>query len=89
MKGVELISMEFRAYQGTQQSFDAVNVHRASNMKVGIEVGTHGGITMASRVVSVVPGFTNAPPGLVTIHKGFLFCSSIYRRLESIARLTP
>jgi hypothetical protein len=66
-KGQELITMDFQAYLGAKESYDAVYITGAPNMEVVIKGGTHGDIATAAIVVNAVQRVLEAPPGLTTM----------------------
>jgi 4-hydroxy-tetrahydrodipicolinate reductase len=67
MKGREVIRMEFRAYLGAPESYDAVYITGVPNMEVVIKGGTHGDIATASMVVNSIPRVLKAPAGLLAM----------------------
>ena len=62
-----MITHEFQAYLGAEESYDAVYITGAPNLEVVIKGGTHGDIATASLVVNAIPKIVNALPGLVTM----------------------
>lgn len=66
-RGKEVITLEFQAYLGAEESFDAVYITGAPNLEVVIKGGTHGDIATASLVVNAIPKIVKALPGLVTM----------------------
>jgi len=65
--GRKKISMEFQAYIGAKESYDAVYVTGTPDMEVTIKGGTHGDLATASMVVNAIPRVLDAPPGLITM----------------------
>jgi len=65
--GKELITLDFQAYIGAKESYDAVYITGTPNMEVVIKGGTHGDIATAAIVVNSIPGVIAAPPGLMTM----------------------
>ena len=65
--GEELVTLEFEAYVGAPESYDAVYVTGTPNLEVVIKGGTHGDIATAAIVVNSVHRVIDAPPGLVTM----------------------
>jgi len=65
--GQELITMDFQAYLGAKESYDAVYITGTPNMEVVIKGGTHGDIATAAMVVNAVRRVLEAPPGLLTM----------------------
>lgn len=66
-RGKEVITLEFQAYLGAKESFDAVYITGAPDMEVVIKGGTHGDIATVSIVVNAIPRILKAPPGLITM----------------------
>jgi 2,4-diaminopentanoate dehydrogenase len=67
MKGREIIKMEFRAYLGAPESYDAVYITGEPNLEVIVKGGIQGDIATASMVVNAIPGVIKAPPGLLSM----------------------
>ncbi len=67
MKGKEVLRMEFRAYLGAPESYDAVYVTGTPDLEVVIKNGVQGDIATASMVVNAIPRVINAPAGLLTM----------------------
>lgn len=67
MKGKEVVRLEFRAYLGAPESYDAVYITGTPNMEVVVRGGIHGDIATASMVVNAMPRVIDAPPGLLTM----------------------
>jgi len=65
--GQELITMEFQAYLGAPESYDAVYIRGTPDMEVVIKGGTHGDIATAAIVVNAAQRVVEAPPGLLTM----------------------
>ncbi len=65
--GQELITLDFQAYLGARESYDAVYITGTPNMEVVIKGGTHGDIATAAIAVNAVHRVLEAPPGLVTM----------------------
>ncbi len=66
-KGQELITLDFQAYLGAKESYDAVYITGTPNMEVVIKGGTHGDIATAAVVVNAISRVLEAPPGLLTM----------------------
>ena len=66
-KGQELITLDFQAYLGAKESYDAVYITGTPNMEVVIKGGTHGDIATAAIVVNAAQRVLEAPPGLTTM----------------------
>jgi len=67
MKGEEVIRMEFRAYLGAPESYDAVYITGTPDMEVITKDGIQGDIATASVTVNAIPRVINAPAGLLTM----------------------
>ncbi len=65
--GEELVTLEFEAYVGAPESYDAVYITGTPNLEVVIKGGTHGDIATAAIVVNCVRRVLDAPPGLMTM----------------------
>ncbi|MBA7575999.1 2,4-diaminopentanoate dehydrogenase [subsurface metagenome] len=73
--GKEIITLDFQAYIGAKESYDAVYITGTPNMEVIIKGGTHGDFATASMVVNSIPRVLNAPPGLVTMKDLPIVCA--------------
>ena len=67
MKGKELIRLEFRAYLGAPEPYDAVYITGTPNMEVVVQGGIQGDIATAATVVNAMPRVIEASPGLLTM----------------------
>jgi hypothetical protein len=65
--GQKLITLDFRAYIGAKESYDAVYITGTPNMEVTVKGGTHGDIATGAIVVNSVTRVMDAPPGLITM----------------------
>jgi len=65
--GEELVTLEFEAFVGAPESYDAVYITGTPNLEVVIRGGTHGDIATAAMVVNSVHRVMDAPSGLVTM----------------------
>ncbi|MBA7648454.1 2,4-diaminopentanoate dehydrogenase [subsurface metagenome] len=63
----ELITLEFQAYIGAAESYDAIYISGTPNMEVIIKGGTHGDIATAAIIINSIPRVIAAPPGLITM----------------------
>lgn len=63
----ELITLEFEAYVGAPESYDAVYITGTPNLEVVIRGGTPGDIATAAITVNCVHRVMDAPPGLLTM----------------------
>lgn len=73
--GKELITLDFQAYIGARESYDAVHIAGIPNMEVVIKGGTHGDIATAAMVVNSIPRVIEALPGLVTMKDLPIVCA--------------
>lgn len=65
--GQELITLDFQAYLGARESYDAVYITGTPNLEVVIKGGTHGDIATAAIMVNAAHRVIEAPPGLITM----------------------
>jgi 4-hydroxy-tetrahydrodipicolinate reductase len=65
--GDELITLEFEAYVGAPESYDAVYITGTPSLEVVIKGGTPGDIATAAVTVNCVHRVMDAPPGLLTM----------------------
>ncbi len=65
--GEELVTLEFQAYIGAPDPYDAVYIKGTPDMEVVIKGGTHGDIGTAAIVVNCARRVVEAPAGLVTM----------------------
>jgi 4-hydroxy-tetrahydrodipicolinate reductase len=65
--GDELITLEFEAYVGAPESYDAVYITGTPSLEVVIKGGTPGDIATAAITVNCVHRVMDAPPGLLTM----------------------
>ncbi|MCK4772319.1 MAG: dihydrodipicolinate reductase [Candidatus Latescibacteria bacterium] len=65
--GKEVVTLEFQAYIGAPETYDAVYIKGTPNMEVVIKGGTHGDIGTAAMVVNAARRVVEAPPGLLTM----------------------
>jgi hypothetical protein len=63
----ELITLEFEAYVGAPESYDAVYITGTPNLEVVIKGGTHGDVATAAITVNCVNRVMDAPAGLLTM----------------------
>ncbi len=65
--GEDVITLEFQAYIGAKESYDAVYITGTPDMEVIIKGGTHGDLATAAMIVNSIPRVINAGPGLITM----------------------
>ena len=66
-RGTERIRMDFQAYIGAPECYDAVYITGTPNMEAVIKGGTHGDIATGSIAVNCIRRVVEAPPGLTTM----------------------
>ena len=69
------IVLDFQAYLGAEESYDAVYVSGIPDLEVVIKGGTHGDLATAAMVVNAIPRILEAPPGLMTMKDLPLVCA--------------
>ncbi len=67
IEGREVINLEFQAYIGAPDPYDAVYVTGTPNMEVILKGGMHGDIGTAAVTVNAARRVVEAPPGFVTM----------------------
>jgi 4-hydroxy-tetrahydrodipicolinate reductase len=65
--GRQVVTLEFRAAVGLDESYDAVSIDGVPPVEARIDGGVHGDLGTAAVVVNSVPRVAAAPPGLVTM----------------------
>ncbi|MDI6847327.1 MAG: hypothetical protein QMD23_04270 [Candidatus Bathyarchaeia archaeon] len=67
MKNREVIVLDFQAYIGAEEGYDAVTIEGVPNIKQRIQPCVHGDIGTVAMVVNAIPKVINAPAGLLTM----------------------
>jgi 4-hydroxy-tetrahydrodipicolinate reductase len=67
VKGKEVIVLDFQAYVGAEEEFDAVKIHGVPNVNQRIQPCVHGDLGTIAMVVNSIPKVINAQAGLVTM----------------------
>jgi 4-hydroxy-tetrahydrodipicolinate reductase len=67
IKNKEVIVLDFQAYIGAEEEYDAITIHGTPNIKQKIQPCVHGDIGTVAMVVNVIPKVIKAPPGLLTM----------------------
>jgi len=67
MKNREVIVLDFQAYIGAEEEYDAVTIEGVPNIKQKIQPCVHGDIGTVAMVVNSIPKTIKAPPGLLTM----------------------
>jgi len=71
----EVITLEFEACLGAQDSYDAVYIDGTPPLEVVIGGGVHGDLATAAMIVNCVPRAVEAPSGLLTMKDLPLVCA--------------
>jgi len=66
-KGQPAIKLNFEAYLGAPESYDAVEIEGSPNLSMKIGGGIHGDLATASIIVNSIPHVLAAAPGLHTM----------------------
>ncbi|MDH5793280.1 MAG: hypothetical protein OEZ18_01790 [Candidatus Bathyarchaeota archaeon] len=67
MKNKEIIVLDFQAYIGAEEEYDAVTIYGVPSVRQKIQPCVHGDIGTVAMVVNSIPKVINAPPGLLTM----------------------
>jgi 4-hydroxy-tetrahydrodipicolinate reductase len=67
MKNREIIVLDFQAYIGAEEEYDAVTIYGVPGIKQKIQPCVHGDIGTVAMVVNSIPKVINAPSGLLTM----------------------
>jgi 4-hydroxy-tetrahydrodipicolinate reductase len=65
--GKERITLEFQAYIGAKEEYDAVTIDGVPPVRQKISPCVHGDLATIAVIVNSIPKVINAPPGLVTM----------------------
>ena len=65
--GKERITLEFQAYIGAEEEYDAVTIDGVPPIHQKISPCVHGDFATIAVIVNSIPKVINAPPGLVTM----------------------
>lgn len=65
--GKERITLEFQAYIGAEEEYDAVTIDGVPPIRQKISPCVHGDLATIAVVVNSIPKVINAPPGLITM----------------------
>lgn len=66
-KNEEIIVLDFQAYIGAEEEYDAVTIEGTPSVKHRIQPCVHGDQGTVAVVVNSIPKVINAPPGLLTM----------------------
>jgi hypothetical protein len=67
MKGTEVIALDFQAYIGAEEEYDAIEIKGTPNISQKIQPCVHGDIGTVAVIVNAIPKVINAPAGLLTM----------------------
>jgi 4-hydroxy-tetrahydrodipicolinate reductase len=67
MKNREIIVLDFQAYIGAEEEYDAVTIYGVPSIRQKIQPCVHGDIGTVAMVVNSIPKVINAPSGLLTM----------------------
>lgn len=67
MEGQEVILLDFQAYIGAKEEYDAITIQGVPTIKQKIQPCIHGDIGTVAMVVNSIPKVLNAPAGLLTM----------------------
>jgi len=67
MKAKEVIVLDFQAYIGAKEEYDAITITGVPTVKQKIQPCVHGDIGTAAIVINTIPKVLNAPAGLLTM----------------------
>ncbi len=63
----EVIVLDFQAYIGAEEEYDAISIKGTPNINQKIQPCIHGDIGTVAMIVNSIPKVINAPPGLFTM----------------------
>ncbi|MEM3055266.1 MAG: NADP-binding protein, partial [Candidatus Bathyarchaeia archaeon] len=67
MKGREVILLDFQAYIGAKEEYDAITIHGVPTVRQKIQPCIHGDIGTAAVVINSIPKVLKAHAGLLTM----------------------
>jgi 4-hydroxy-tetrahydrodipicolinate reductase len=67
MKNREAIVLDFQAYIGAEEEYDAITIKGVPNINQKIQPCVHGDIGTVAMILNAIPKVINAPPGLFTM----------------------
>ncbi len=65
--GEERITLEFQAYVGAEEEYDAVTIDGVPPIRQKISPCVHGDLATIAAIANSIPKVVNAPPGLITM----------------------
>jgi len=66
-EGKEVIVLDFQAYIGAEEEYDAINITGVPTVKQKIQPCIHGDLGTVAIVINAIPRVLNAPAGLLTM----------------------
>ncbi|MEM2439789.1 MAG: Gfo/Idh/MocA family oxidoreductase [Candidatus Bathyarchaeia archaeon] len=66
-EGKEVIALDFQAYIGAEEEYDAITITGVPTIKQKIQPCIHGDIGTVAIVINTIPKVLNAPAGLLTM----------------------
>lgn len=66
-KGKKLITLDFQAYIGAEEEYDAITILGVPNVKQKIQPCVHGDLGTVAVITNSIPKVINAPAGLLTM----------------------
>jgi hypothetical protein len=67
MKNMEVIVLDFQAYIGADEEYDAITIDGVPNIRQKIQPCVHGDISTVAMIANSIPKVINAPAGLLTM----------------------
>jgi len=67
MKGKEVITLDFQAYIGAEEEYDAITIEGVPKIREKIQPCVHGDISTVAMIVNSIPKVMNASAGLLTM----------------------
>jgi hypothetical protein len=67
IKNEEAITLDFQAYIGAEEEYDAITIKGVPNISQKIQPCVHGDIGTIAMVINAIPKVMKAPPGLLTM----------------------
>jgi len=67
MKRKQVITLDFQAYIGAEEEYDAISIDGVPSIHQKISPCVHGDLATVAVIVNSIPKIVNAPPGLATM----------------------
>jgi len=67
MKRKDVITLDFQAYIGAKEEYDAITINGVPPVHQRISPCVHGDLATVAMIVNAIPKVINAPPGLLTM----------------------